>query len=252
MAVLTPAHIETLRTDLWFGQLPPALADELLARAQLKTLAAGQHLFFRGDPPDGLYAVLSGTLRVSGMTEAGKEAVLSLIDPPTWLGEIALFDRLPRTHNVSAETEARVLHVRLVDIDQILQESPAHWQHFGVLMALKTRLVFIGLEDLSLLPPEGRLARRLVWMVQSAGRHQGTTRLSVSQANLALMLSMSRQTANRAVMALQSQGIVRVSYGVIEVLDAAALADVARLSAMERKVLVHLLGAAAKPGSDVS
>lgn len=247
MADLSPAQLDTLRSDLWFGSLPSDLASDLIAKGVLRTLAAGQHLFFRGDPPDGLYAVLGGTLRVSGLTEAGKEAVLSLVEAPTWLGEIALFDRLPRTHDVLAEDETTVMHVRLADIDQMLRMTPQHWQQFGILMALKTRLVFISLEDLSLLPPEGRLARRLVWMVQSAAatQREGKVRLNVSQGNLALMLSMSRQTANRALMALQAQGIIRVAYGVIEVLDREALADVAHLTFTERKVLAHLLGPAA-------
>ncbi len=233
-----------LAADYWFGQLPAAFADRLLDMATVRQLNDGQPLFFRGDAPDGLYAVLNGTLRVSGVSQDGKEALLTLLEPTAWFGEISLFDRLPRTHDVSAQGHATVLFIRMTDLDQLLQTEPIGWQHFGVLMAFKTRLFMINMEDLALLPPEGRLARRLFWMAQSSVQEQpdGRVKLVVNQANLAAMLSMSRQTANRALMALQQSGVVMASYGSIEVLDTERLADIAHLSSTERRMLAQALG----------
>jgi len=54
-------------------------------------------------------------------------------------------------------------------------------------------------------------------------------------------LSMSRQTANRALMALQQSGVVTVAYGSIEVLDTDRLADIAHLSTTERRMLDQAL-----------
>ena len=242
MAILIPEQLALLRRDIWFGALDTRLAEALTEVAVRRVLSPGQHLFFRGDPPDGLYAVLDGTLRVSGVTEAGKEAVLSLLEPPTWFGEISLFDRLPRTHDVSAEGTVLLLHVRQGDLEAMLARQPRYWRDLGVLMALKARLAFINLEDLALLPPDVRLARRLVWLAQSADprREQAVCRLVLSQSALAAMVFMSRQTANQGLMALQAQGILHVAYGAIEVLDRGRLIEAARLSPMERSVLLQL------------
>lgn len=232
-----------LASDFWFGQLPPALADKLLGLASVRQLHDGQPLFFRGDAPDGLYAVLSGTLRVAGVSQDGKEALLTLLEPTVWFGEISLFDRLPRTHDVSAQGNATVLFVRMADLDQLLTDEPVWWQHFGVLMAFKARLFMINMEDQALLPPEGRLARRLFWMAQSSVQEQadGRVKLVVNQANLAAMLSMSRQTVNRALMSLQQSGVLAVAYGCIEVQDTDRLADIAHLSPTERRMLTQAL-----------
>src|SRR5690606_21769976 len=99
---ITPDILGLLRADPWFGSVPPDFEQDLLALATLRRLQAGAHLFFRGDAPDGLYAMLEGSLRVAGVTEAGKDAILSLVDAPSWFGEIALFAPLPRTHNAGA------------------------------------------------------------------------------------------------------------------------------------------------------
>lgn len=239
MASLTPAQLSTLQSDHWFGQLPATLSQWLLEQAQLKALPDGQPLFFRGDPADGIYAVLSGGLRVAGVGHDGKEALLSLLTPPLWFGEISLFDRLPRTHDVHAQGDTQLLFVRMADLDALLAQEPLWWQQFGVLMSFKTRLFMINMEDMALLSPEGRLARRLFWMAQSSVQVQadGRVRLLVNQTNLAAMLSMSRQTANRGLMSLQQQGVLVVSYGGIEITDNDKLADIAHLSPMERRML---------------
>ena len=57
---------------------------------------------------------------------------------------------------------------------------------------------------------------------------------------LGMMLSLSRQTTNQAVSALASQGLVRVAYGRIEVLDRVRLMEAAALSDTERQILAQL------------
>ena len=224
---LTTANLAQLRSDPWFSHLPPEFEAELLAVAVQRRLQAGEHLFFRGDPPDGLYAILEGSLRISGVTEAGKEAILSLIDAPAWFGEISAFDQLPRTHNACAEGAVRVLHIPHADLMALLARQPLFWRELGVLMALRMRLAFINMEDMALLPSEVRLARRLVMMAEGYGQWtaEGRSRrvLSISQEQLSLMLAISRQTTNQILKDLESRHLVRVQRGELEILDLAAL-----------------------------
>lgn len=239
---LTPDVLARLRSGPWFGSISAELEADLLDLAVSKRLQPGEHLFFRGDAADGLYAVLDGCLRISGVTEAGKEAILSLVDAPNWFGEIALFDRLPRTHNASAEGPTSLLHVPAAGLNRLLAQKPHHWRDIGVLMALRLRLVLIGLEDMALLPAEGRLARRLVWLVEtsSMGQGPGPCVVPISQAQLGMMLSLSRQTTNQILQTLQDQGVLRVSYGRMEILDRERLMQVAGVSAGERQVLSQM------------
>lgn len=164
MASLTAVQQGALRGDIWFSQLPAALACGLISRGLLKTLQDGQALFRRGEPADGLYAVLEGGLHITGVTRDGREAMLSLVEPPMWFGEIALFDRLPRTHDAIACGATTVLFVPLPALDALLDEQPRHWRDFGVLMAFKVRMAFIALEDQAIIQPAERVARRLVWL----------------------------------------------------------------------------------------
>ena len=90
-------------------------------------------------------------------------------------------------------------------------------------MSHKLRLAFIALEDMSLLPAAPRLARRLLLIAENYGESEPRRVLQLAQEQLALMLSLSRQTTNQILKELQAQGVVQLTYGEIEILDFAHL-----------------------------
>lgn len=207
-------------SSAWFRSLPPGLQAWLVEHSDVRVLHAGQRLFARGDAPDGIYAVADGAVRITSVTEGGQEALLAVIEAPQWFGEIALFDGAPRTHDAWAETDTVLLHVAQHTLATFLQEQPAHWPHFGRLLTQKLRSLFTAVEDMVLLPPKHRVARRLVHMSAGYGARVGQTReLAVSQEQLGLMLALSRQTVNQALKELEADGAILRRRGVIEILD---------------------------------
>ena len=170
---------ELLLAGRWFQGLVPTFQERLLELGTIRSVPAEARLFSRGDAPDGLYAALSGAIRVGGLSEGGKEVVLAVVEPPQWFGEIAVFDRLPRTHDAIAATETTVLHVSSASLDLILGEQPAWWRDLGLLVTTKLRLAFVVMEDMALLPLLPRVARRLVLMAEGYGEWSDRDRKSV-------------------------------------------------------------------------
>ncbi|NQD93981.1 Crp/Fnr family transcriptional regulator [Pseudomonas sp. CrR25] len=203
----------------WFGTLPGALQEALLDTAQVQRLDAGQRLFRRGDPPSGLYAVVDGAMRVGAVSRNGKEALLTLVEPPYWFGEISLFDGQPRTHDAFAEGPSTLLLVPQASLLALLERQPQYWRDFALLMSQKLRLAFIALEEMSLLPAAPRLARRLLLIAENYGEGEPRRTIHLAQEQLALMLALSRQTTNQILKELQAQGILHLTYGEIEILD---------------------------------
>ncbi len=214
-----------LRRGSWFASLPPALAQALIDLAEVWVLEAGACLFSRGDSSNGLFAVVDGMIRVTGTSTTGREAILTLIDAPNWFGEIALFDRASRTHDAYADTRTTVLHIRHQDLDRLLAQEPHYWREFGRLLTQKLRLAFRAIEDLALLPAPVRLSRRLAMMAEGYGELKDRSHrvISVSQEQLGSILSISRQTTNQILKDLEAQGVIRATYGEIEICDLDAL-----------------------------
>ncbi|MGY4814522.1 Crp/Fnr family transcriptional regulator [Pseudomonas chlororaphis subsp. piscium] len=211
---------ERLMSGQWFSRLPDQLQNSLLANARLRSLAPGQRLFQRGDPPCGLYAVLEGTVRIGAVSEQGKEALLSLVEAPHWFGEISLFDGQPRTHDAYAVGQCSLLNVPQAALLELLDEHPQYWRQLALLMSHKLRLTFINLEQLSLMPAPARVANRLLMIARGYDETDTPRRiLHLPQEQLALLLSLSRQTTNQILKDLQGQGILKLGYGEIEILD---------------------------------
>ena len=225
MTSTTQANRELLRAGRWFHGVPNALQDALLTHGVVRTLRDGDRLFSRGDPPSGLFAVLEGAVRITATTDSGKEALLTVVEPPGWFGEIAVFDGEPRTHDGIADGATRVLHVGRDELARILDNEPRWWRELGLLVTQKLRLALIAMEATATLPLATRLAQRLAWMAAGYGDWHGRTArdLAVSQEELASMMSASRQSVNQVLKELEARGWIKVTYGHIEVLDIEAL-----------------------------
>lgn len=91
-------------------------------------------------------------------------------------------------------------------------------------MAHKLRLAMLALEDVAQVPPRVRLARRLAMMIEGYGDHTHPRRtVELRQEQLAMMLNVSRQTANQLLRELEALGLVKLAYGEVEIVDAAGL-----------------------------
>lgn len=217
-------HLALLRSGRWFGALDDALQRALVDAARPLTLGDGALLFARGDPADGLYAVLDGALRIQGSSANGKEALLIRLEPPNWFGEIAVFDGLPRTHDARADGETALLHVPAAPLRALLDAEPRRWHALGLLVAAKLRLALTTLEEAALFPASVRLAKRLALMADAYGAASPRRVVRAKQDELAAMLALSRQTVNQLLKDLELAGVVRVRWGEIEIVDAEALA----------------------------
>ena len=102
------------------------------------------------------------------------------------------------------------------------------WRDMALLMSQKLRLTFINIEQLSLMPASVRVAHRLLMIAEGYGDIEQVRQvLQLPQEDLAAMLSLSRQTTNALLKDLQGQGIVRLGYGEIEILDPQRLREAA-------------------------
>ena len=220
-----------LERSAWFRSAPAAMRAQLIEAGRVERLAAGQRLFTRGDSDDGLYCVLDGLVRIGAASSAGKEALLAVIDPVNWFGEIALFDNRPRTHDAYAERDSELFHVSRAALAALLERAPEYWHVFGLLLTQKLRLAFDAIEEAALLPAAPRVARRLLLMAGGYGEPGALRRvLKVPQEDLAMMLALSRQTINQVLKQFETQGALKLGYAEIEITDVQKLRALADLN----------------------
>lgn len=219
-----------LRTGRWFGALPDPLQTQLLDGATMRSVAAGERVVARDQEPSGLFAVVDGAMRMSGDAQTGRAPLHMIVEPPSWFGVLTLIDGVAHPFNVTAEVASELVHVPRHTHDAILAAEPRYWREFARLVAHRLRLAMTALEDTVQHAPLIRVARRLALMIGGYGdRTQQRRSLKLSQAQLAMMVNVSRQTVNQLLKELEALGLVKLAYGEIEIVDASALHTLAAL-----------------------
>jgi CRP-like cAMP-binding protein len=211
---VTPDNLAILEADSWFGGIPAERRARLLAEARVQSVAAGTRLYRAGDPPNGLWAVLEGQVRLKGYPAAGMELLLPILRPGTWFGETSTLDGLPRPTDAAAFEPARVLHLPAAAFARAAAVSPDLYHDLGVLACQHQRVALGFIAQTVAHPVRVRLALLLAGQLQD-----GRAVLKMRQEDVAMLVGVSRQTLNRHLNALEREGIVSLAYAEITVRD---------------------------------
>jgi CRP/FNR family cyclic AMP-dependent transcriptional regulator len=98
--------LSVLRKHQFFADLEPEAFEQLCRYAKHTTLKRGATLFAKGDPGNSLYAVISGTVKMSISSPDGRSAILNIIEPGEIFGEIALLDGGARSADAIANSNS--------------------------------------------------------------------------------------------------------------------------------------------------
>ncbi len=107
-----------------FRNLDEMERAQILVIGQVQEYEAGGVIFREGDPGDGLYIVMAGTVRISKRSAGGEEA-LAVLEPNAFFGEMALIDVSPRAADAIACEPARLFYIPLSAFQAVIE---AHHQ----------------------------------------------------------------------------------------------------------------------------
>ncbi len=211
------------RSPLFRG-LAPEVFGRIAALAAQRGYGRGEMVFSRGEPGDALYAVVTGKIRISTGSAAGREVFLNIMEPGDTFGEIALLDGGPRTATATAIAASELVSVRRGPLFELLEREPRALLELLRLCGERLRWTSGLLEDAALLDAPARLAKRLLSLDELHGEPRGASRaIRISQEELASFLGVSRQAVNQQLQEWKAEGWVGLGRGSVVVKDAAAL-----------------------------
>jgi len=217
-----------MEANPWFASMPRAQREGLLGAADLVHLRRGAMVFRQGDPVrsagSGFFGLAAGTIKISTLRQDGREAILAVLEPGNWFGEISLIDGSPRTHDATALSALDVLVVPPEAFAQQMQGG-AFAHAIAALLAARVRALYGLMEDATLRGLRARIARRLLSLARGDATQSAQFRQCVSlpQEALAMMLGVTRQTLSKELNALAEEKVIALGYGRIELLSLDAL-----------------------------
>lgn len=117
--------LDIVDSNALFGRMDRVARAEIAGELEVLTLAKGEPLFRLGDPGDSLYILDSGLLDVRIPVTAGEPRVLDRLAPGATVGEMALLTGQPRTADVVAVVDSRLVRLRRAGFERLAERHPA-------------------------------------------------------------------------------------------------------------------------------
>ena len=160
-----------------------------------------------GLPGDYMYIIREGRGKVTKLSDDGREKILEFLDEGAFVGEMALFERAPRSASVKTLTPVRLLALSRTDFIGLLKKSPD--LAMSVIQELSRRLRVIN-EQASALSFQ-RVKDRTKGLLERLAREpygDGSRRRtpSLTHQQIADMIGTSRETVTRVVKDLKTDG----------------------------------------------
>src|SRR4029078_3817741 len=152
-----------------------------------------QEVFSQGTPADAVFYILKGKVKVTVVSEQGKEAVVAVLRPDEFCGEGCLTGQPVRLATATAMTECEIMRLEKAAMIRVLHEEPAFSEMFVSHLLARTIRVEADLVDQLFNSSEKRLARALLLLANFGkdGRPEPII-ATVSQETLAEMIRTTR------------------------------------------------------------
>jgi CRP/FNR family transcriptional regulator, cyclic AMP receptor protein len=182
----------------------------------------GSALFHERGAPDRVYVVLDGFIKLSRLSEDGREVILAIRGPGDLLGELSAIDGSPRSATAVALDSASALVIPASDFVSLLEEESR--VAMVVLRTLSHRLreADISRVDLSVQDTVARVAGRIGELAERFGNETGggvQIDLPMSQEELAGWTGCSRDSVVKALQTMRSLGWIETARRRITVLE---------------------------------
>lgn len=227
---------QALQIVPFFANLPEEEASELARRLIPRRFSVGQVIFHLGDPGGLLYIVSRGKVKISHTTPEGQEAVLAILGPGEFFGELALLDDSPRSATAVALEPSETLTLHREDFIHYLMANPEFALQVLKTLAHHIRRLNIQLADIFFLDLPGRLARTLLNLADQYGRptEAGTViDVALTQTDLAEMTGATRVSINKALGRFRRSNWVQVNGRRFTIVDREALQGLIEVSGGE-------------------
>ena len=222
-------RMDVLAKSTWFRNLPANALAELAAQGRERKLARGQILFTANEPADGMYVVLSGSVRAFRENMDGREQTIHVERVGGTLAEVSVFDGGPYPSTTMAEEDSELLFLAKEDVRRFLLEHPEAALTALAILAKKLRTVASLAEQLALKDVTQRLAMLLL---EEAKRKTPKLQdgvsfsLPLSHTQLASRLGSVREVVTRSLQKLVQQEVLAIRGHRIVILDLETLRGV--------------------------
>ena len=203
----------------WLAMLQADERSRAVADVRVVQVQVGELLCRVGRPVTFWFGVIDGLLKMSNDTALGVPITFTGVPPGGWFGEGTVIKREVYRYNIQALRKSVVAGIGVEAFHWLIDRS-IPFNRF-ITQQLNERLgQFIGAREIDrLADSDVRVARSLAALFHPLLYPGVGGLLRITQQELGYLVGLSRQRVNEALRSLQGEGLIRIEYGGVRVLD---------------------------------
>jgi CRP/FNR family cyclic AMP-dependent transcriptional regulator len=207
------------RIAAWSRDLSEREIDIARAGISERSYHANEYIFMRGDDFEYWTGVVTGLARMGIVSRGGKAASFAGLTAGARFGEGSVLKNEARRYDVMALRDTRLALMDRKTFVWLFENSVA-FNRFLVNQLNERLGQFIAfLEYGRTLDATARLARSIASLFNPILYPEGTRHLEITQEEIGALSGISRQNANQCLKRLEKDGLLRLEYGGVTVVD---------------------------------
>jgi CRP/FNR family transcriptional regulator len=181
--------------------------------------ARGEFIYLPGDRADFVYILKQGRVKLSVLSESGKETAIDIIRPGEIFGEFALMDESPRSNLTQALDDALMWAIPKHDFTRLLASLPKLALSYIRLVGDRRRRMEQKLSDITSKAVPARVCELLHELSTSAAEVETASEhlVPLTHHDVASLIGAARQTTTTVLNELERRGIIELGRGWVRV-----------------------------------
>lgn len=202
-----------------FSVLDPQEMSRIAAYARSLRKARGEFIYLPGESADFVYILRRGRVKLSVLSESGKEIAIDIIQPGEIFGEFALVDDAPRSNMAQALDDMLVWVFSKRDFTHLLASQPKLALSYIRLVGDRRRRMEKKLSDITSKAVSARVCELLHELSTSAATEVEASDYLVplTHHDVASLIGAARQTTTTVLNDLERRGIIELGRGWVRV-----------------------------------
>ncbi len=191
-----------------------AFLDSAGVARKVKEFKKAELVYSQGDPADSVMYLREGSVKLTVVSEDGKEAVVAILGPGDFFGEGCLAGQTVRMGTAAAIAPSNVLVIEKSEMFKVLHEQNSFSDRFLTFMLERNIRIEEDLIDQLFNSSEKRLARTLLLLARYGNDDQPHGVLpKMSQETLAEMIGTTRSRVNFFMNKFRNLGFIKYNGG---------------------------------------
>jgi len=195
------------RTAIAFN---PQLFLTKVGKGKTSLISPKKHtIFSQGDAAEAVFYIQAGKVKLTVVSQQGKEAVVAILERGAFFGESCLAGQLIRTASATAVEDSTIVRIDKDAMIRVLHEEPTFAELFMAYLLAHTIRIEEDLVDQLFNSSEKRLARVLLLLAHFGKEGKPETVITkISQETLAEMIGTTRSRVSFFMNKFRKMGFI--------------------------------------------